>query len=86
MIIKLNKNQFDYMIYSLSEEQELLRLKLKKVSQENKFISIEIDEETADEIRDWASDELQRNGFDISYDLTPEGEILEELIDLFHVE
>lgn len=40
----------------------------------------------ADEIRDWASDELQRKGFDINYELTPEGKMLEELIDLFYVE
>lgn len=86
MIVKLNKNQFDYLSYSLSEEQELLRLKLKEISQENQFVLIEIDEETADEIRDWASDELQRKGFDINYELTPEGKTLEELIDLFYVE
>ncbi len=85
MIIKLNKNQFDYLSYSLSEEQNLLRLKLKKVSQENHFVFIEIDEETSDEIRDWASDELQRRGFDINYELTPDGKILEDLIDLFYV-
>lgn len=86
MRVKLNKNQFDYLSYSLSEEQELLSLKLKDVSQENQFVHIEIDEETADEIRDWASDELQRKGFDINYELTQEGKILEELIDLFYVE
>lgn len=87
MIVKLNKNQFDYLSYSLSEEQEALRLKLKEVSKENnQFVLIEIDEETADEIRDWASDELQRKGFDITYELTSEGKIIEELIDLFYVE
>jgi len=86
MKVKLNKNQFDYLSYNLSEEQELLRLKLKEISQENQFVLIEIDEETADEIRDWASNELQKKGFDINYELTPEGQTLEELIDLFYVE
>ncbi|MBN8589487.1 MAG: hypothetical protein J0L94_14335 [Rhodothermia bacterium] len=86
MIVKLNKNQFDYLSYSLSDEQELIRLNLKEISQENQFVLIEIDEETADEIRDWASDELQRRGFDINYELTPEGKTLEELIDLFFIE
>ena len=85
MIVKLKKDQFEYLSYCLSEEQELLRFKLKEVSQENQFVHIEIDEKTADEIRDWASDELQRKGFDINYELTPEGKILEELIDLFYV-
>lgn len=86
MIVKLNKNQFDYLSYSLSEEQEILRLKLKEVGKENQFVLLEVDEETADEIRDWASDELQRKGFDINYELTSEGKILEELVDLFYVE
>jgi hypothetical protein len=86
MMVKLNKNQFDYLSYSLSEEQEKLRLKLKEVSKEYQFVVLEIDEATADEIRDWASDELQRKGFDINYELTSEGKILEELIDLFYIE
>lgn len=86
MIVKLNKNHFDYLSYSLSEEQEALKLRLKEVSKENQFVIIEIDEETADEIRDWAGDELQRKGFDINFELTSDGEILEELIDLFYVE
>ncbi|SEA68482.1 hypothetical protein SAMN05192529_1493 [Arachidicoccus rhizosphaerae] len=86
MIVKLNKNQFDYLSYSLSEKQEVLKLKLKEISKENQFVLIEIDEEMADEIRDWASDELQRKGFGINYELTSEGKILEELIDLFYVE
>jgi len=85
-MVKLNKNQFDYLSYSLSEEQEKLRLKLKEVSKEYQFVVLEIDEATADEIRDWASDELQRKGFDINYELTSEGKILEELIDLFYIE
>lgn len=86
MIIKLNKNQFDFLSYSLAEKYEPLRLKLKQVSKENQFIIMEVDEETADEIRDWAGDELQKKGFDINYDLTSDGKILEELIDLFYVE
>ena len=85
MIVKLNKNQFDYLNYSFSEEHEKLRLKLKKVSQEYRFFILEIDETTADEIHDWASDELQRKGFDINYELTSEGKLLEELIDLFYI-
>ena len=86
MIIKLNKNQFDFLSYSLAEKHEPLRLRLKQVSKENQFIIMKVDEGTADEIRDWAGDELQKKGFDINYDLTSDGKILEELIDLFYVE
>lgn len=85
MIIKLSKNQFDYLHFSLAEENEALILKLNQVSKENRFFILEVDEETADEIRDWAANELQIKGFDINYELTPEGKILEDLIDLFYV-
>jgi len=85
MIVKLTKKQFDYLSYSLSKEQEILRLKL-QIKKESQFIIIDVDEDTADEIRDWASDELQKKGFDVNYELTDEGKILEELIDAFYIE
>jgi len=84
MIVKLTKKQLDYLSYHLSEEQEILRLKL-QIRKEAQFI-IDVDEDTADEIRDWASDKLQKKGFDVNYELTDEGKILEELIDLFYIE
>jgi hypothetical protein len=86
MIVKLTKNQFDYLSYSLSEEQEELRLNLNQISRKNQFIIMEIDEDIADKIRDWAIDELQKKGFDINYELTADGKILEELIDAFYIE
>ncbi|WP_185218133.1 hypothetical protein [Sphingobacterium mizutaii] len=86
MIVKLNKNQFDYLSYSLSEEQEELKLKLRQVRKENNLAFIDIDDDTAIDIRDWAMEKQVRVGFDINYELNPEGKILEELIDLFYVE
>lgn len=85
MKFKLNNNQLDYLKYSLTEEQIILKLKLKEFRRESQFVVIEIDKKTADEIRDWASVELQRKGFNLNYELTPEGKILEELIDLFYI-
>ena len=85
MKFKLSKNQFDYLGYSLSEEQEVLKLKLKEIRKENQSVIIEVDEATADEIRDWASEKLQEKGFDKNYELTPEGKILEELVDVFYI-
>jgi hypothetical protein len=82
MIIKLNKNQFVYLNDRFSEQEAL---RLKEARNETQFIILEIDEETADKIRDWASDELQRKGFDKNYELTSEGKMLEELIDLFYL-
>ncbi|WP_425637962.1 hypothetical protein ACPUEN_00920 [Algoriphagus yeomjeoni] len=85
MIVKLNRNQYDYLDYSLSEQQPDLKLKLQN-RKEDKFVFVEVDEDVADEIRDWAGEELQKKGFDLDYELTSEGKILEELIDAFYVE
>lgn len=85
MIIKLNINQFEYLDDSVFKSKESLRFKL-HVKKEGNFAFIEIDEDVADEIRDWASEELQKRGFDKNYQLTPEGKILEELIDSFYIE
>lgn len=49
------------------------------------FIFIQIGEDAADEIRDWVMDKQAQIGFDINYELTPEGKILEELIDAFYI-
>ena len=46
---------------------------------------LKISEEQADEIRDSCGEQLQLVGFDREYKLTPEGEILESLIDKFFV-
>lgn len=85
MIVKLNKNQFDYLDNSLSEQRPDLKSEL-QIRKENHFVFVEVDEKLADEIRDWAGEELQKKGFDADYNLTSEGEILEELIDAFYVE
>ena len=84
MIVKLNKKQFDYLNCSLTEKEKLI-LKQNRINENNKFVFIDIDENAANIIRDWASEELQKKGFDINYDLTLEGEILEDLIDLFYI-
>jgi hypothetical protein len=85
MIIKLNKNQFDYLSYSLSEEQKALKLRLKQISRDSNFIFIDVDDDTAIDIRDWAMDKQVQMGFDVNYELTTDGELLGELIDAFYV-
>ena len=52
---------------------------------DSKFI-LTLSEETLDLIRDKAGELLQKKGFDKNYNLTQEGEILEEIIDLFHLD
>lgn len=84
IIIKLSNKQFKCLDECLSEHQNLkLRLQINK---EKKFININLDEDTMDEIRDLIGIELQRKGFDVNYELTSEGVILEELVDLFYLE
>jgi hypothetical protein len=83
MIIKLNKKQLDYLIYILTIEQEILKSKL-QVEEDNHSFIVRIDEDTADEIRDLAGEELQKKGFDSNYELTQDGKMLEELIDVFY--
>ncbi len=85
MIVKLNKNQKDYLDNSLSEEREHLKIKL-KTKEENHLFIIELDDEVADEIRDWANEELQKKGFDENYELNTRGKILEELVDIFYLD
>jgi len=84
MIIKLNQNQFDYLNCNLPEEKMLI-LKQNQISKDNRFVIIEIDEHVADVIRDWANEELQKKGFDKNYELTHEGNILEDLVDMFYI-
>lgn len=81
MTAKLREDQFDYLNHNLFEDQAALISKF-RVIKTSKFVFIDIDDDTAIHIRDWASDELQRKGFGINYELTPEGKILAELIDL----
>jgi hypothetical protein len=53
--------------------------------QDDKSVSLNVENQVADEIREWAIERQQKLGFDIDYKLTFEGQILEELIDLFYI-
>jgi hypothetical protein len=79
------------MIYTLTTIQfELITSNYKKrkinsseVSR-NK-VSIDFTDDEADDIREWAIVELQKTGFDINYNLTDEGKLLQEIIDVFEL-
>src|ERR1700744_5867251 len=47
------------------------------------LILLDVDDQMLDKIRDWAGERLQQVGFDSKYNLTEEGQLLEDLIDLF---
>jgi len=83
MIIKLDKTIFDYLLKNLSVERPDLIEQIIQTEVGGK-IAIELNEDIACTIRDWAGDKLQKVGFDNNYELTSSGKQLEELIDLFY--
>lgn len=82
MVIKLTQQQFDYLKNNFLNKKGWQKLPL-HIKKESQIIFIEIGDNAADEIRDWAIDKQSQNGFDEDYELNREGVILEELIDIF---
>ena len=85
MIIKLTKSHFDHLNYSLSKQKEFSKLKL-SIRKENQLVFIDVDGETANQIRDWIMEKQVQVGFNENYELMPEGKMLEELADAFYTE
>jgi hypothetical protein len=83
MKVKLKKDEFDYLNYSLLAGNEDLHSKL-QFSTRGSFFFVDVSDDIVDDVHDWAMEELQRNGFDINYDLTYEGKILQGLVDTLY--
>ena len=83
MRIRLNQNQMDYLYDNFIKSNTNLMLKLRIDKKENVYL-IEVNDDIADQIRDWANLQLQRKGFDRHYKLTKESKILDMLIDAFY--
>ena len=80
--IKLNKNEYQYLHkINFISDNYIVIFNFK----EKDFLILECSEDQADDIRDKCSEKLQLVGFDEKYELTPEGKILEDLIDKFFV-
>lgn len=84
MRTKINKEVYNYLCKELSLDRPDLIEFIKKYD-EGEQILIELNEEDACTIRDWAGEKLQKKGFDKNYSLTQQGEYLEEIIDLLYV-
>ena len=84
MVIKLNLEVFDYLVNKLLLNQKGIKNEL-KINKYPHYIFIELNADTSYKIRELAIDRLQIVGFDIKYDLTEEGKILEDIIDLFYI-
>lgn len=83
MKVKLNKHVFEYLKECLSLEKSDLIQSFSFKEGERKTV-IEVNDDIACEIRDWADDRLLKVGFDQDYELTKEGQILQDIVDIFY--
>jgi len=80
MIIKLDQRLYEFLKSRLLLEKSNLVIYLP-----NSFeFSFEICDNIAIEIRDWASEKLQIEGYDKDYNLTENGKLFEQLEDIFY--
>jgi hypothetical protein len=82
MRINLSEKQYEYLHAHIPENLKHLTNLFKEESV-NTGSTVDVQEDIANEIRDWAMERQQKVGFDINYRLTSEGQLLQELIDLF---
>lgn len=80
-IVKLKNEEFNY-LNTASFLDEKWRKLLSNAHNKNGKTYIEISDDNADDLRDQLGEQLQKAGFDLNYNLTKEGVILESLIDL----
>lgn len=80
--IILSSKEYKYLIYTLLNKHNNLLSKI-KVSSSADTTKLSLDEDTAYEIRELASDEVALH-FDENYEPTEEGWILEHFIDKFY--
>lgn len=84
MKVKLHKHHFDYLKCNLFNERKDLFERIQFEYLED-ITCLELDDELADEIRDWSGERLQLLGFDRDYELNKEGKVLEEIIELLYL-
>ena len=82
--IELNRNEYNYLCQASFLEDKYRKLLFFSQQKDDKY-ALKISEDQADEIRDLCGEQLQIAGFDEKYELTPEGKILESLVDKFFV-
>ncbi|MBS0622248.1 MAG: hypothetical protein JSR80_04755 [Verrucomicrobia bacterium] len=82
--IELNEDEYNYLCKASFLEDKYRGLLFSSARCNNNYMLI-ISEDAADEIRDLCGEQLQVAGFNEVYELTAEGEILENLIDKFFI-
>lgn len=84
MKIKLKEKIHSYLVHLFHENNNDIENKI-KVTKEGCLFYLCIDEDDMNIVRDLALKKMQEVGFDENYKLTNEGEMLEEIIDLFYI-
>lgn len=79
MELKINNTIFSYLMKNLP----FVETKMNIINKYEKYLIIQLDESMAEEIREWALDKQPIVGFDEMYELTKEGMLLDEIVDLF---
>lgn len=83
MKLRLSDKLFDYLDYNWCKEHDGSCFEQFRKNRVANIVVIEMDEDMADLIYDWANEQLCLKGFDDNYELNNEGKILEEISDLF---
>lgn len=83
--IKLNQDEYSYLCKASFLPDRLRQLFFLTERREENAYMLNISEDQADEIRDLCGEQLQLVGFDEKYDPTPEGKLLEDLVDKFYI-
>ena len=82
--VRLSRPQFDYLMSARFLPQPLLALLGREAQWESSSAAtVAISFEAAEGMREAFTERLAKAGFDVAYELTPEGRVLEELIDCF---
>jgi hypothetical protein len=81
MKVKFSRKELNFLINTLPQEE----IPFKFIINAEKSIELELNDDLANKIRDWASEKQQIIGYDKDYELTEDGKILDSIIDkLYH--
>jgi hypothetical protein len=81
--VRLSRRHFDYLMSARFLPQPLLELLQEDAQWQSNAATVALSSQTAEEMRDVLTERMAKVGFDSAYELTPEGRVLEELIDCF---
>ena len=83
--IRLGRREIDYLINSKFLAPPQIEVVRAAESTSGGTAVLELSRDSAEEFREAFTNELAKVGFDENYNLTAEGRILEDLIDLFYI-